>query len=124
MFFKQKSAYEVLISDWRSDVCSSDLSEGAAAPPRSWSAATTSEKSSSACGGPGSSAGGCASSDRSSCSCGAPFRGWKACADATPPVSSASAISEPVIHLISFMTLVPQQNSAGDRKSTRLNSSH
>src|SRR3546814_9781778 len=25
-FFKQKTAYEVLISDWSSDVCSSDLS--------------------------------------------------------------------------------------------------
>src|SRR3546814_20516963 len=26
LFFKQKTAYEVLISDWSSDVCSSDLS--------------------------------------------------------------------------------------------------
>src|SRR3546814_9463217 len=26
-FFKQKTAYEMRISDWRSDVCSSDLSE-------------------------------------------------------------------------------------------------
>src|SRR3546814_3558551 len=26
-FFKQKTAYEVRISDWRSDVCSSDLVE-------------------------------------------------------------------------------------------------
>src|SRR3546814_20773420 len=26
-FFKQKTAYEVRISDWRSDVCSSDLSD-------------------------------------------------------------------------------------------------
>src|SRR3546814_9281087 len=26
-FFKQKTAYEVLISDWSSDVCSSDLLE-------------------------------------------------------------------------------------------------
>src|SRR3546814_12492609 len=25
LFFKQKSAYEMRISDWRSDVCSSDL---------------------------------------------------------------------------------------------------
>src|SRR3546814_16146080 len=28
-FFKQKTAYEVRISDWSSDVCSSDLIEGA-----------------------------------------------------------------------------------------------
>src|SRR3546814_9996442 len=28
-FFKQKTAYEVRISDWSSDVCSSDLVDGA-----------------------------------------------------------------------------------------------
>src|SRR3546814_1543297 len=28
-FFKQKTAYEMRISDWSSDVCSSDLSKGA-----------------------------------------------------------------------------------------------
>src|SRR3546814_8681343 len=28
-FFKQKTAYEMRISDWSSDVCSSDLSAGA-----------------------------------------------------------------------------------------------
>src|SRR3546814_5449420 len=27
-FFKQKTAYEMRISDWSSDVCSSDLQEG------------------------------------------------------------------------------------------------
>src|SRR3546814_20442694 len=30
-FFKQKTAYEMRISDWSSDVCSSDLQEGAGA---------------------------------------------------------------------------------------------
>src|SRR3546814_8421557 len=29
-FFKQKTAYEMRISDWSSDVCSSDLAAGAA----------------------------------------------------------------------------------------------
>src|SRR3546814_10534975 len=29
-FFKQKTAYEMRISDWSSDVCSSDLGDGAA----------------------------------------------------------------------------------------------
>src|SRR3546814_10297051 len=29
-FFKQKSAYEMRISDWSSDVCSSDLGSGVA----------------------------------------------------------------------------------------------
>src|SRR3546814_4997252 len=28
VFFKQKTAYEMRISDWSSDVCSSDLTEG------------------------------------------------------------------------------------------------
>src|SRR3546814_2638323 len=31
-FFKQKTAYEMRISDWSSDVCSSDLRNKAAAP--------------------------------------------------------------------------------------------
>src|SRR3546814_107001 len=31
-FFKQKTAYEMRISDWSSDVCSSDLDEGGAHP--------------------------------------------------------------------------------------------
>src|SRR3546814_3107205 len=30
-FFKQKTAYEMRISDWSSDVCSSDLSRGSTA---------------------------------------------------------------------------------------------
>src|SRR3546814_5227483 len=30
-FFKQKTAYEMRISDWSSDVCSSDLAQGAQA---------------------------------------------------------------------------------------------
>src|SRR3546814_8730595 len=29
VFFKQKTAYDVRISDWSSDVCSSDLASGA-----------------------------------------------------------------------------------------------
>src|SRR3546814_20286175 len=33
-FFKQKTAYEMRISDWSSDVCSSDLGSKAAAPTR------------------------------------------------------------------------------------------
>src|SRR3546814_349133 len=33
-FFKQKTAYEMRISDWSSDVCSSDLSIMTEAPPR------------------------------------------------------------------------------------------
>src|SRR3546814_1041244 len=33
-FFKQKTAYEMRISDWSSDVCSSDLVEGRTPPQR------------------------------------------------------------------------------------------
>src|SRR3546814_6380516 len=32
-FFKQKTAYEMRISDWSSDVCSSDLHDGFTHPP-------------------------------------------------------------------------------------------
>src|SRR3546814_16410838 len=32
VFFKQKTAYEMRISDWSSDVCSSDLEHGRIAP--------------------------------------------------------------------------------------------
>src|SRR3546814_10776573 len=39
-FFKQKTAYEMRISDWSSDVCSSDLNSGPGgndlAPARDW----------------------------------------------------------------------------------------
>src|SRR3546814_5939519 len=34
LFFKQKTAYEMRISDWSSDVCSSDLSEAEHHPVR------------------------------------------------------------------------------------------
>src|SRR3546814_8506156 len=33
-FFKQKTAYEMRISDWSSDVCSSDLANISRDPPR------------------------------------------------------------------------------------------
>src|SRR3546814_10098408 len=35
-FFKQKTAYEMRISDWSSDVCSSDLDVMALTPTRTW----------------------------------------------------------------------------------------
>src|SRR3546814_15530481 len=35
VLFKQKTAYEVRISDWSSDVCSSDLAIGSTVGPRS-----------------------------------------------------------------------------------------
>src|SRR3546814_2386879 len=41
-FFKQKTAYEMRISDWSSDVCSSDLMDGRSYIPaiRGWDVAT------------------------------------------------------------------------------------
>src|SRR3546814_19791847 len=38
-FFKQKTAYELRISDWSSDVCSSDLARAAESVPRAGDAA-------------------------------------------------------------------------------------
>src|SRR3546814_13383484 len=35
-FFKQKTAYEMRISDWSSDVCSSDLKAGMPQGPDTW----------------------------------------------------------------------------------------
>src|SRR3546814_10489388 len=35
-FFKQKTAYEMRISDWSSDVCSSDLQGGLGLPDREY----------------------------------------------------------------------------------------
>src|SRR3546814_3685861 len=48
-FFKQKTAYEMRISDWSSDVCSSDLITGE--PPAFCAGADLSHLSSSADGG-------------------------------------------------------------------------
>src|SRR3546814_7469684 len=70
-FFKQKTAYEFRISDWSSDVCSSDLtsiSPMISAPDRPGSLV---------CGGPsshGSSASSCRASTRGSASSSAPPR--------------------------------------------------
>src|SRR3546814_5877929 len=36
LFVKQKTAYEMRISDWSSDVCSSDLQSGQADDPGAW----------------------------------------------------------------------------------------
>src|SRR3546814_7454923 len=35
-FFKQKTAYEMRISDWSSDVCSSDLGSRRSRSPKPW----------------------------------------------------------------------------------------
>src|SRR3546814_5075167 len=36
VLFKQKTAYDMRISDWSSDVCSSDLGPPAPLPPATW----------------------------------------------------------------------------------------
>src|SRR3546814_3320360 len=108
-FFKQKTAYEMRISDWSSDVCSSDLNSG-----------------------PGG-------NDL------APARDWLALADAFYAASVESTPAIPVIwgtdavhghSNIVGATLFPHNvglgaardpdliERIGDRKSTRLNSSH
>src|SRR3546814_9562663 len=40
-FFKQKTAYEMRISDWSSDVCSSDLTFPSSRPASSYASAST-----------------------------------------------------------------------------------
>src|SRR3546814_6021517 len=58
-FFKQKTAYEMRISDWSSDVCSSDLGGSAAAgrrgpsPPGAWRARRSGRVRSAAAARPG-----------------------------------------------------------------------
>src|SRR3546814_4930914 len=47
-FFKQKTAYEMRISDWSSDVCSSDLRRALPARVRSWRSRRTRAPASSA----------------------------------------------------------------------------
>src|SRR3546814_7627449 len=44
-FFKQKTAYEMRISDWSSDVCSSDLSSPAIASAPVWAPVTPGDRS-------------------------------------------------------------------------------
>src|SRR3546814_10291668 len=53
-FFKQKTAYEMRISDWSSDVCSSDLQKGAAGPAGRAELANTKDQSPVQTGVPGS----------------------------------------------------------------------
>src|SRR3546814_14979614 len=55
LFFKQKTAYEMRISDWSSDVCSSDLSRSSRSP---------------------SSAGGCTSTMKSATHAGRARKSW------------------------------------------------
>src|SRR3546814_4306636 len=43
-FFKQKTAYEMRISDWSSDVCSSDLRTSKVETPTSWADVIDSDK--------------------------------------------------------------------------------
>src|SRR3546814_447058 len=43
-FFKQKTAYEMRISDWSSDVCSSDLAEASAVPAWRFNSSSHPEK--------------------------------------------------------------------------------
>src|SRR3546814_11903754 len=48
-FFKQKTAYELRISDWSSDGCPSDLSPGRSGPRRAVSRCTATSSSRSPC---------------------------------------------------------------------------
>src|SRR3546814_8743855 len=101
-FFKQKTAYEMRISDWSSDVCSSDLTSGSTGRPK-----------------------GVMHSHRTALS----FVDW--CSDEFAPRAEDRFSSHAPFHFdLSILDLyVSIKHGAaivliGDRKSTRLNSSH
>src|SRR3546814_3368358 len=94
-FFKQKTAYEMRISDWSSDVCSSDLSHS---PTTLWSPAsrhTTRFRFQNKCL--------CSTHTR-------PF--WQCRSDYSAP------------HTFAVLLTLACAGRRIDRKSTRLNSSH
>src|SRR3546814_2786521 len=102
-FFKQKTAYEMRISDWSSDVCSSDLSVPSGAG-----------------GAAGSHVPGCDAAVHTSTACAVPFL----------DVQSDGRLHEMAYRLhacrwtVHRRWLCFQHGSSLDRKSTRLNSSH
>src|SRR3546814_3123986 len=103
-FFKQKTAYEMRISDWSSDVCSSDLRDRPR--PRSWIGQAW----------------------RASLAGAALYRHWQSAADAVAAVQP----DRPAGPRLSERRGLDRQSAGGgaadaddrDRKSTRLNSSH
>src|SRR3546814_5277337 len=122
-FFKQKTAYEMRISDWSSDVCSSDLRraiarEIAPAPLSLWSAEPTRAR-------PGLILGITNLSER---------RAPKACAALSSLITESAAEGRRPRAIDSHSAFddsrarqpvpVPDRSRKTDRKSTRLNSSH
>src|SRR3546814_1983408 len=112
-FFKQKTAYEMRISDWSSDVCSSDLDD--LRVRWRWSAARAGRRRHLR-----------AAARRAR-------RGCPAVIDFGLVVSLIAAIGAPALlaarwsdgdESSSFLDDVTAPLLAGDRKSTRLNSSH
>src|SRR3546814_8169129 len=100
-FFKQKTAYEMRISDWSSDVYSSDLEPGArghARKPKAWLAPRR-----------------------------LPVKAWPdafAGRALRGNLSARMQIAEPAIGCPTHAASAPASSCALDRKSTRLNSSH
>src|SRR3546814_6180683 len=109
-FFKQKTAYEMRISDWSSDVCSSDLALRTLHPP-----SRTQETGTPRPFGAG----------RSGSSGGSEPGAW---VDPTPLLKARQWSCNSLIHMNTLTSRRdrprPPAPSAVDRKSTRLNSSH
>src|SRR3546814_6840796 len=100
-FFKQKTAYEMRISDWSSDVCSSDLYESPSSTPSTCRDRGTSHDVSSAI----------ESTDRTNPRCQSSSAGGVA----------AKAAGYASRRATSHTSLI---SAVRDRTSTRLNSSH
>src|SRR3546814_7973098 len=118
-FFKQKTAYEMRISDWSSDVCSSDLAnfddtlshQGAPPGPPSISAISLRRKDSSTA----------FLSHWLTCHAPPASRAATRRLPSSSPASAASTASRTGPRVV---TPSVSRASQADRKSTRLNSSH
>src|SRR3546814_10520273 len=114
-FFKQKTAYEMRISDWSSDVCSSDLASERGS-------CNSAPSTTGFAGGPPPRAG----EDLSAIDCGQPLGFVLGNQRADQLVHLAfedfgQAVERQVAAVIGDAAL---REIVGDRKSTRLNSSH
>src|SRR3546814_10306243 len=100
-FFKQKTAYEMRISDWSSDVCSSDLSCDASGEPMKGAQQMDVD-------------------DRDALILPVPPEPFALILGPAMRGASSDAIETSLRH----MGLLPERIGDADRKSTRLNSSH
>src|SRR3546814_5383283 len=120
-FFKQKTAYEMRISDWSSDVCSSDLlpiGGGYIAP--AWVSQVGAKRAKELAFLPGNHVDGRTAEAWGWANAAVPAAQLIACVEAV--AARIAKIPAPVLAMKKMST--NRAMEAGDRKSTRLNSSH